>query len=396
MTLHSRALCPTPPHTGQRLTFFFILVIDRSNLPNPLSLARDRPTMTDVHVPLSWMNTGGARWVSARRPGKCRGAHVVLRRHRTIIAAADDCIARWSSKTCAILSVSRFRRRCICCESPLHIEKDSAMTFYVGANPKESVPVDFTSRRRRIALQVSGFVGKCKPTNVVHHVALCRRFFECDVFLHTWSTTWPTTPHWSHRPRPATTNLSLSCLSRLRDVSRAMRIDVQQPPTNEQTRDFQAHRMHGWNMNLLGMSRAAALRAADSRDYDLAIRLRPDGIEAGRGVNYDATKTWDCVARMVSAAENRHLAWSDALTHVHPCASSVGFLDIGSDNCFLGPPAALDRLMNAWRRSPIDPSCPAHIPECSLKRAGRLANVTLDRFCHADAQRYSAFLQAHV
>lgn len=75
------------------------------------------------------------------------------------------------------------------------------------------------ARSLRVALQVSGHL-RSMCANESHFEAFasmvddCRRVLDCDVFLHTWSTTEATTSTWHDRdPPPATP--STPCVARL-------------------------------------------------------------------------------------------------------------------------------------------------------------------------------------
>ena len=309
---------------------------------------------------------------------------------------------------------------------------------------------------RAISLQFSGHLRRsCNFSPALAHLRACRRRFgRCEAFAHTWTELEPRTPHWRRGwPGSPLVNLSsAACVERLREslAPTSLRVE-EQPllPANETLgpdgkpfvcreccgeRDSlaarrcrknaeDAERLHwgparhwGWRQNVHGMRRAAAARAEAERrqpaaPFTLSVRLRPDDVwRFGKPAQVDAL--WDCLqlmlavplqqppadvrggrARrpvgMVSVGE----AWRQLDGVVSGCFDRTIEIDT-ADNCLLGRPASLDRLLalfgdeGSYRRvydTAGRQGVVRHIPELQLFVAARLARLSSTMLCHPDA-----------
>jgi hypothetical protein len=156
-------------------------------------------------------------------------------------------------------------------------------------------------RTSTVAIQVSGHLqAGCRFDSLVAHVRACRaRFEHCRIYMHTWSTLAPSTPHWSGkaRHRGAQQESSRACVRRVRKVLApdALVVEVQPPmpppaqgggatpdgqPFLSRHREWGAGRHFGWRQNVGAMGAAGALRrAAANESHALVVRLRPDGMD---------------------------------------------------------------------------------------------------------------------
>ena len=216
-----------------------------------------------------------------------------------------------------------------------------------------------------VALQVSGHLKSCGDASKLQaHVDACRRAFAtCDIFVSTWSELKPTTMHWSGsravtRRRWTPAEFEAECVRPFRKVATAMRVDAQPPPDARSAREpagerkWGPERHHGWTMNVLGMLRAAELRRAHngSRAYDLAVRLRPDGLEWGPWMTPtedDRRTTYECMARLWTGSSTWATAGRLAVHSCHPHSALGG---LTSDNCFFGAPPKMDALLDELGR----------------------------------------------
>ena len=302
-----------------------------------------------------------------------------------------------------------------------------------------------------IALQFSGHLRRsCQIAPALAHLRACRRRFgRCEAFAHTWTELEPRTPHWRRGwPRAPLVNLSsAACVERLRESLAPTSLLVEEQPlmpANETLgpdgepfvcraccgeRDTLAARrcrknaedaehLHwgparhwGWRQNLHGMRMAAAARAEAERrqpaaPFTLSVRLRPDDIwRFGRPEQVDAL--WDCLQLMLAVplpppAGGRVRrpvqvqvgeAWQLLDGVVSGCFDRTMEIDT-ADNCLLGRPSSLDRLLSlfgdeeSYRRvydTAGRQGVVRHIPELQLFVAARLAKLSSTMLCHPDA-----------
>ena len=261
------------------------------------------------------------------------------------------------------------------------------------------------------ALQVSGHVNDCDAAvrNLQRHLAACREAFErCDLFVTTWDTLAPLTVHWTGRNHDRRHDSSAACVQRLEaELKPAARVRVarQPPPPADDALapdgapfradvglSWGAPRYFGFQQSLRGMAAAGALRRRSlpvlkqGGDYAVAMRLRPDGRGKGGYLDLnddDFAPLWDCV-RAKADGPHTSAPWVAAC---NPFAYSglkphPNDLDLGSDNCFFGPPMAVDRLIEAsvGNATAVYTSGRASFegrPERSLAVAARMAGVKL-------------------
>ena len=234
-----------------------------------------------------------------------------------------------------------------------------------------------------VALLVSGHLRRqCTTRPAELHLAACKaRFTRCDVYLHSWRTLEPATPHWRRGwRRTADANVSSAAcwnatLKRLQPV--ASRMEAQAAPPADSTpapdgRPFPnssfslkelfwgAARHHGWRMNIHGMATVARLRRADherSSDHRIIIRLRPDDIWRF-GNTEKVAALWDCLVLLVNVSappsptpnsshdharkpmnvrESGGRSWKRALSGsaINSC-DGTPMSNVASDNCFFG------------------------------------------------------------
>ena len=276
------------------------------------------------------------------------------------------------ASSCCSDAASVRKRSCTVAEPPcvlppeadLHKERKRLRANGRQRASKTSVSLSPGGRRDlAVALQVSGHLKSCDASKLRAHVDACRRAFAvCDVFVSTWSELKPTTIHWSGsravtRRRWTAAEFEPKCLRPIRELATAMRVDVQPPPDARSAREpadaryWGPERHHGWTMNVLGMRRAAELRRNNgSRTYDLAVRLRPDGVEWGPWMtptDADRRTTYECMARLWTGAS----AWATAgRLAVHSCHPILALGGGTADNCFFGAPPLMDALMDELGR----------------------------------------------
>ena len=192
-------------------------------------------------------------------------------------------------------------------------------------------------RTSTVAIQVSGHLqAGCRFDSLVAHVRACRaRFEHCRIYMHTWSTLAPSTPHWSGkaRHRGAQQESSRACVRRVRKVLApdALVVEVQPPmpppaqgggatpdgqPFLSRHREWGAGRHFGWRQNVGAMGAAGALRrAAANESHALVVRLRPDGMDYASFGNDRKEKMqllWACIAMADAAASSPAAAGNDA------------------------------------------------------------------------------------
>ena len=272
-------------------------------------------------------------------------------------------------------------------------------------------------RPTTIALQVSGHLGaECLIEPVARHVAACRSHFAtCRVYVHTWSTLAPNTPHWSGRPRTGVNHDSSACVARLRERIAPDELVVEvQPPlsvedsldpdgkpfANLSTRQWGAQRHFGWRQNIKAMHMAAELRRASGRTHNAVVRLRPDGKE---GINHvlDTREResrletlWGCIALTDAVASPvwkagnvaaRRFSSSVRGSLVSCNPTGVGFQGgLGDDNCFFGTPNGT--------RAPIRCPLPRVCCHCNSQwRPNAAVDAVLDTLYHNYTATWSAW-----
>ena len=258
------------------------------------------------------------------------------------------------------------------------------------------------------AVQLSGHLGPyCALEALEKQVNACRRrFASCDVYVHTWSTLGPRTPHWSTAARNIRNNeSSASCVRELRariGPGLSVRVETQEPPPPPHTLDplgqrysverqgWGAARYFGWQQLVVSMLGAAALQKESGSSYAVAIRLRPD-TEMLRDAELDTL--WQCIAL---AALGRLRGFARSLVNCHPDGHFQDGLAV--DQCFFGLPATIDSVLGQLRanatevyrrwqvRWPIE-SVQTIGPERQLIVAAAMEHVHIVHPCHADRVR---------
>ena len=220
-----------------------------------------------------------------------------------------------------------------------------------------------------VALQLSGHLMSCNYESVALHLQACRaRFARCDLFVHSWSTMAPATVHWSGEMRHGRDDSSKRCLQQMKERldPAAMQTEEQgtPPASSAMAPDGQPYdqgfhwgpaRHFGYLMALHAMHRTSALRRRFERrtnvSYAVSMRLRPDDRGDGgfEGIAEPAKlpPLWDCIR----AKTARYIQTSDSseLVSCSPAGGGVGSL--GNDNCFFGPPRALDAFFEAFEHN---------------------------------------------
>ena len=224
------------------------------------------------------------------------------------------------------------------------------------------------ARSLRVALQVSGHL-RSMCANESHFEAFasmvddCRRVLDCDVFLHTWSTTEATTSTWHDRDPPAATP-STPCVARL-DARLGFAASAVE---DQRVAEGQWRRLakRGWldpkapvrfadtgqsYQGLRGLTHAAvaadALRARSDMPYDVAARLRPDvwqrdGDRYSGVVDIDHLTRADFAALAAAAGARR-----SGRGVLHGCGRDVPGKR-NRDNCFWAQPATLTAALASW------------------------------------------------
>ena len=343
--------------------------------------------------------------------------------------AADACLTRCSGcERCAYISISPKFRDCSwyssCDLARANQDVPKLVSFFRSGpslHPEASLVTDPPPRMppvgtwprfelrapaAAIAIQISGHLRGCDLGPVDRHARACReRFGRCDVFVHTWTESVPSTPHWSgsHYDEASRGESSAACVRKLRKVLQptAVLVERQEPPPLE-TAELLAPdelpfdqgkvakalhwgplRSFGWRSALVAMYKAGELRRQvemrESRRYDLVVRLRPDGLDSinssppsdmyqgGRGTdippetrNAKNRVLWDCIALQAGASsaasthslsklsELKRKRWFDkGRASVNVCSADTGMEDgNANDNCFFGAPEHVDILLS--------------------------------------------------
>ena len=333
--------------------------------------------------------------------------------HFSWLEAAERCMVRClncercNHMTVAIIREGLWSVDCswyYACARPLHALNGRNMHgFYHGPVPQRLrsaaalLPPPFAwpstpalpRSNAAVALQLSGHFRSCSYPSVVSHLAACRaRFARCDLFVHSWATMAPATVHWSGLFDRGANVSSAQCLAQLKAELRpaAVAVDEQGPPpprgaaapdgqawTEGEAYHWGPARYWGYLMALRGMRKAGILRQRRERSegmrYVAAMRLRPDdkangGFEGMAASDY--APLWDCLRAKTTSA-----AWTDSAAasgydgaasasgpppeqrEIVGCAP-VARLSVGStgnDNCFFGPPRALDAFLRPFERN---------------------------------------------
>ena len=319
---------------------------------------------------------------------------------------------------CRMLSMSRVNHACVCSES---CTRQDNRSYICGARPSYlPVPTRTPKLPRldasgRVALQMSGHLGNtCDLRNALRHKQACESVFSsCVWHIHTWNETEPTTPHWSGWERRPSRPLDSACLDKVRTLLRpvTLQVEVQPPPPPNKQPPPQVRskrdplrdpaRAHGWEMNLLGMRRAATLRRRElsAIPYQVAVRLRPDGKEVPYSrLTYEKTlRLWQCIA--LTAHGPNASQPNDALLRLHPCDPAGSLDETGQDNCFFGAPSAMDLVLRTLGRpgtarrqavqvAAIRQRIRSWHPERLIAIAAHMASIDAGTACHIDTLRY--------
>jgi len=218
----------------------------------------------------------------------------------------------------------------------------------------------------------------------------------------------------------------LACVARLQAELEpvAVRVDVQRGLTEQMDAapdglPFRAHgagslRFHaerhvGYRWMAQGMQYAADLRRdVERRDgvkYWLSLRLRPDGHADSRRAG-DLAALWDCIQRKTSTYIYSNQSASLELVACSPY-EPLGLRGHYADNCFFGPPAAVDAVLSTlithapavYRRlRDRNGLLPAQLDASVIATAAALSGVQTRQRVYIPGARYSAAssLSCHI